>query len=227
MCFSFLFGIPSPCRVWSVFYFSWNPLYLLAHGRNKTKADQIGRSELNQTGIWNLVPIKFHNELWSFTHALIYIYGSLIHTFIRTWRKTFQKDLWSHELWGLLSWSSSYGAFRWIFSGAKSVWQTSQREWPALHFEAGGLWNAVYLSPPGCLTAFWAGQSFITVSSGSDSFLFSVLTELSFITLTSYLALQWFMCMSYFLYYLVRAVLDSFPTVLTLCLAHSRSSIYF
>lgn len=104
--------------------------------------------------------------------------------------------------------------------------QVSVADFPA-RMACTSFWNAVYLSPPGCLTAFWAGQSFITVSSGSDSFLFSVLTELSFITLTSYLALQWFMCMSYFLYYLVRAVLDSFPTVLTLCLAHSRSSIYF
>lgn len=109
--------------------------------------------------------------------------------------------------------------------------QTFQSELPALFSDAGGLWSAIYLSSPGCLTAFRAGQSFITVSSGSDSFLFSVLTELhlylSFIPLTSYLASQWFKCMSYFLYYMVRAVLDSFPIVLALCLIHSRSSIYF
>lgn len=132
MCFPFLFEIPSPFRVWSVFYFSWNPLYLLAHGRNKNKADQIGRSELNQIGIWNLVSIKFYNELWSFTHALIHIYGSLIHTFIRSWQKTFQRDLWSCELWDLLSWPSSYGAFWWIFSGAKSVGRLSSMN--CLHF---------------------------------------------------------------------------------------------
>lgn len=127
---------------------------------------------------------------------VIHIYSSLIHTFINSWQMTFQKDFWSHGLWGLLSWSSSCGTFWWLFSGARSVGKLSSVNWLQFILVLANCGPA-YPSPPECLIAFWEGHSFSITSSRSDTFLFSLLRELhlylSFIILTSYLALQWFM----------------------------------
>lgn len=60
---------------------------------------------------------------------LIHIYSSLSHTFISSWQKTPQEDFWSHGLRGLPLCASSYGAFWWVFSGARPVGRLSSANW--------------------------------------------------------------------------------------------------
>lgn len=72
---------------------------------------------------------KISRWIMEFSHAFNLYYSSSIHTFISSGKKTFQKDFWSHGIWGLLLWLLSCGAFWWMFSGASPLGRIFSVNW--------------------------------------------------------------------------------------------------
>lgn len=163
---------------------------------------------------------------------LISIYRSSIHTFISSGKRFYWR------ISGTIQYEVCFHGHSAIeHSGGCSLEPGHWAEFPVLiGCSLSQCWKNVECCLPvtsGYLMAFWAGQNFIIVSSRSDSFLFqssqnsictSLLSLSPGITMIYVRVLFPLLCGKLLK---VWAMSNSLPTVLTWCLAHSRSSIHF